>query len=240
METMSYEPTPDADPVHVYRDAPVGIRPERFLNNGQPSFVGRLIDELELHAGDSVAHVGAGSGYFTAVLAATVGPSGRVAAVELDEELAARAQESLLAWSHATVVNADGCEHHFGEVDAMLINAGASAPRPLWLDSLRPGGRLVMPLVRWPTREEERGASGIGIVVKIVRGDEEYAARVIDPVVIFPCIGGIDATADRNLAEALRRPEQAEAVRTLRRDRHDREATCWLHGEGYCFSLGST
>ena len=31
-----YVPTPDADPVYLYTDGPVGIVPERRTNNGQP------------------------------------------------------------------------------------------------------------------------------------------------------------------------------------------------------------
>jgi protein-L-isoaspartate(D-aspartate) O-methyltransferase len=57
-ERWAYKLTPDADPLHVYRDAPVGIDPSRFLNNGQPSFVAKLIDALDLRPGDRVAHVG--------------------------------------------------------------------------------------------------------------------------------------------------------------------------------------
>ena len=75
--------------------------PSRFLNNGQPSFVAKLIDALELRAGESVAHVGAGTGYFTAVIAATLGPSGRVTAIELDQELATFGGAQIGADGHA-------------------------------------------------------------------------------------------------------------------------------------------
>jgi protein-L-isoaspartate(D-aspartate) O-methyltransferase len=27
-----------------------------------------------------------------------------------------------------------------------------------------------------------------------------------------------------------------ESVRSLRRDPHDADATCWLHGDGFCLS----
>ena len=33
-----------------------------------------------------------------------------------------------------------------GPADAILINAGATHPRSIWLDSLRTGGRLLLPL----------------------------------------------------------------------------------------------
>lgn len=236
MATWAYERTPDADPAHLYFDAPVGIDPTRFLNNGQPSFVAGLIDALELRSGDSVAHVGAGTGYFTAAIATTVGPTGSVMAIELDSELAARAAHNLSPWRQVTIVNADGCQHDLGQVDAILVNAGATAPRPLWLDSLRPGGRLVLPLVRWPKQGKDAGASGRGIVFRVERRGDAYAASVLRPVVIFPCVGGIDPEADQSLAEAMARLDQGELIRSLRRDKHERLSTCWLHGDGYCFS----
>jgi len=43
-------------------------------------------------AGEHVVHIGAGVGYYTAILAKLVGAEGRVTAIEFDAELAARAK----------------------------------------------------------------------------------------------------------------------------------------------------
>lgn len=48
-----------------------------------------VIASLQLKAGDSVADIGAGSGYFTSHLADAVGPKGRVFAVDIDEDMIA-------------------------------------------------------------------------------------------------------------------------------------------------------
>jgi hypothetical protein len=45
----------------------------------------------------------------------------------------------------------------------MLTDAGVTYPVPLWLDSLKPQGRLLFPLVRW-----EEGANS-------VRGFQDWA-----------------------------------------------------------------
>src|SRR5215471_10333390 len=92
-----YTTTPDADPRHLYRDVLVAIDPARFLNNGQPSGLAAWIDALDLRSGERVLHVGCGLGYYTAILAATVGVSGRVTGLEIDGELAARARHNLAA-----------------------------------------------------------------------------------------------------------------------------------------------
>jgi ubiquinone/menaquinone biosynthesis C-methylase UbiE len=56
-----------------------------------------VIKALKIKAGDQVADLGAGSGYFTFRLADAVGPTGKVYAVDIDEEmnadLAKRVQE---------------------------------------------------------------------------------------------------------------------------------------------------
>src|SRR6185503_9309241 len=50
--------TKDADPRHLYHNLLVVIDAERHLNNGYPSFLAFLIDELQLKAGEHVVHIG--------------------------------------------------------------------------------------------------------------------------------------------------------------------------------------
>src|SRR5713101_3323353 len=79
-----YVPTPTRNPVYLYDDVVVAVVPERSLNNGQPSFLAALIAGAEPRPGDHAVHVGAGVGYYTAILAHLVGRAGRVTAIELD------------------------------------------------------------------------------------------------------------------------------------------------------------
>ena len=232
-----YVGTPDADPRHVYCDTPIAIRRERLLNNGQPSFVAMLIDALAPREGERVVHVGCGSGYYSAILATVVGASGCVTAIELDAELAALARANLASLKQVTVVCGDGCTYDAGAADAILINAGATHLCGVWLDRLNVGGRLVVPLVRWPTDRAESAAAGSGIVVMVTREAARYRARFVSSTSIFPCIGAVDADADRRLALALNRLSEVGSLRTLRRDRHESEPSCWLHGRDFCLSM---
>src|SRR5713101_8704608 len=70
--------TPDADPRHVYHNLAIGIDPTRQLFNGGPGAVTTAIDALRLEPDQRVLHVGAGLGYYTAIMATIVGPKGRV------------------------------------------------------------------------------------------------------------------------------------------------------------------
>ena len=128
MSMDAYWTTDDADPCHLYHDVLVAIDEARRLNNGQPSLWAALYDRLRLAAGMHVVHVGAGTGYYSAILAEIVGREGRVTAVEIDPSLAERARESLaLAWPQAAVLAADGFAFRPDRpAGAIVVNAGVS------------------------------------------------------------------------------------------------------------------
>jgi protein-L-isoaspartate(D-aspartate) O-methyltransferase len=138
--------TPDDDPRWIYHDVLVAIDHARGLNNGLPSLWARNFDHLDLERGQRVMQVGAGTGYYAAVLAEIVGENGRVIAVECDGELVARARVNLGPWRQVDVVHGDGRTHDPGKVDVIIVFAGSTHPAPLWLDRLAPGGRLLIPL----------------------------------------------------------------------------------------------
>src|SRR5215471_19412975 len=72
-----YRASPGADPVYLYTDDVIAIVPGRNLNNGQPSLHAALIAAAAPQPGEHVVHVGAGVGYYTAILAELVGAAGR-------------------------------------------------------------------------------------------------------------------------------------------------------------------
>lgn len=102
-----YVPTPDPEPVYLYTDDPVGIVPERRINNDQPSLHAGLMAQARIEQGDHVVHIGAGTGYYTAILAHLTGPAGRVTGVEYDAGLAVRATANL-SGTRVRVVQGDG------------------------------------------------------------------------------------------------------------------------------------
>ena len=227
----SYRATPDADPRHLYHNILIAIDASRNLNNGQPASLAMWIDALELQPGQSVLHIGCGVGYYTAIMAEVVGPSGHVLGVEIDSELAARARKNLSHLNQAEVVTASGAEFDSGPRDAIFINAGATGPQRVWLDNLRPGGRLLLPL----TFSRDENSSGGGFMLRVVHEADGYAARFISPVAIFPCVGARDVAANQHLREAMSKGTWM-TVRSLRREEHEASATCWLHGEDFCLS----
>jgi protein-L-isoaspartate(D-aspartate) O-methyltransferase len=215
------------DPENLYHhDAIVAIDANRGLNNGQPSALASWIYFLNLKEGDRVLHVGCGVGYYTAIMAEIVGPTGHVLGIEIDPELAARARQNLAGVEHVEVVHGDGGEHAGGQYDAVLVNAGVTHPRPTWLDSLRQGGCMIIPLTA------EKGRGGVLIVKRRLHG---YAARFILTTQVFDCVGGRDAEMSKRLHDRFVRGSW-RSVQSLRRDPHEQSKTCWLHDEGFCLS----
>jgi Lon protease-like protein len=78
--------TPDDDPRWLCHDVLVTIDKTRGLNNGLPSLWARSFDHIDWRRQKRVLQVGAGTGYYAAVLAEIVGPTGRVIAVECDTQ----------------------------------------------------------------------------------------------------------------------------------------------------------
>ncbi len=114
----------------------------------QPWIVAVVIQALELAPGAAVLEVGAGSGYLAAVLRA--GGAGRVVAVELRAELAARARNNLnrTRVDGVVVLVGDGQRGApgWGPFDAAVISATGQAVPPAVMAELKPTGAVVAPL----------------------------------------------------------------------------------------------
>ncbi|MBR0794325.1 methyltransferase domain-containing protein [Bradyrhizobium jicamae] len=232
-----YVPTPDADPVYLYTDDLVALVPERRLNNGQPSLHAHLMHQAEPAAGEHVVHVGTGTGYYTAILAHLVGPTGRVTGIEFDAALAARARTNLAASANVEIIAGDGTQASFDAADIVYVNAGCTRPAARWLDGLADGGRLILPMTSdqgFGSLTPARMAHG-GAVFRIRRSGADYHAAWISPVAIIPCAGGRDDASERALADAFVRGGWQDVTRLYRhQDVPDRR--CWLRGDGWCLA----
>jgi protein-L-isoaspartate(D-aspartate) O-methyltransferase len=221
--------TDDADPRSVYHKrgdrAPAGEGPQQW----PAGLLGLSPRPARPGPGNAVLHLGCGAGYYTAILAELVGSTGRVTAIDLEAELVARARQALGPWLQVGVDCADATAWRPGApVDAVVVSAGATHPPACWLDALVPGGKLLMPLT---------GDSGWGRMLLVTRAaaGEGLAARLVGGVGIYHCAGAREAGAAARLDAAIVAGETAE-VRSLRREPHAPQDSCWLHGDGFCLS----
>ena len=171
--------------------------------------------------------VGAGSGYYTAILANLVGAGGRIHAFEIDPELAARAAASLREYPWVNIRARSGIAEDLPKADAVYVCAGTTQPSWTWLDALRPGGRLVFPL-------QAPAAMGGMLWIRRPAHGKIWPARFLSGAMFIACSGPRDAAAGARLTVAFA-SRGAATVRSFRID-SPREDVCWFAGEGWWLS----
>jgi protein-L-isoaspartate(D-aspartate) O-methyltransferase len=129
----------------AYSDYPLPIEAGQTIS--QPYIVALMIQAAEVHAGDTVLEVGAGSGYAAAVISRI---AKRVIGIERQHDLIELARGRLrgLGYDKVEIVEGDGTRGCPDEApfDAILAAASGSHVPPPLVEQLAPGGRLVMPL----------------------------------------------------------------------------------------------
>lgn len=116
----------------------------------QPAIVAIMLEQLALREGDRVLEIGAGTGYNAALMAQLVGARGHVTAIDIDEDIVARAVKNLesAGVANVEVICADG---GFGYApnapyDAIIATVGIWDLSPHWFEQLREGGCFLAPL----------------------------------------------------------------------------------------------
>ena len=223
---VGYIETPSDDPALLYQDITVALKPDAQINNGQPTLHAVCLAVLGVKAGEAIVHVGAGTGYYTALLAKLTGPTGAVFAYEIDQGLAERATKNLGEYSQVTVYHCSGAEGELPACDIIYVNAGGTAPLDVWLDALRVGGRLLFPLT---------GSQGSGAMLLVTRtAADGFAAQFVCGAMFIPCVGARDDETAQTLSDAFKRGDLG-SVRSLHRDTPP-DATCWVSGRGWWLS----
>lgn len=188
---------PTSDPKELYDDVLVVLDPRRGVNNGQPSLHAAWIAAVDPRPGETVVHVGAGSGYYTAILGVLVVPGGAVQAYEIDSQLAHLAARNLACLDHVAVLGESAVGHALPEADLVYVNAGVTAPDAGWLRALKPGGRLIFP---W----QPSGPGGVTLMVRREAGG--FAAKPTLSVGFISCEGAaLSGRTPRPSADAVER-----------------------------------
>ncbi|MFI0941191.1 methyltransferase, FxLD system [Streptomyces sp. NPDC021020] len=114
-----------------------------------PQIQAMQLEQAGIRPGDNVLEIGT-NGPNAAYLAELVGPAGQVTTVDIDPAPADRSRRFLTetGYTDVNVVVADaenGLPEH-APYDALVVTVGAWDIPPAWIDQLKPGGRLVVPL----------------------------------------------------------------------------------------------
>ena len=226
-----YRMTEDSDPRHVYHNVSIALDSTRNLCNGQPGTLAYWLQALQLKTGDRTFHLGCGVGYYTAIMAEVVGTGGSVVASEVDPDLTSRATKNLAIYSQVEVHGGDGAALDPGFCDAMLINAGVTHPHISWLQHLREGGRMILPLTM------AMGTTGLGkgVMARIVRQPNGFSAEIVTFVAIYSCSSARDPELEPLIGKALSTGALLK-MKSVRCGPHDPDDSCMLHARDVCVS----
>jgi len=140
-----HEFLPEESRHQAYYNGPAPIGCGQTIS--QPYIVALMTDLLEASPADVILEIGTGSGYQAAVLSKLVK---KVYSIEIIENLARKAQQRLvkLGYDNVEVRNDNGCfgwsEH--APFDGIIVTAAAPLIPQAWVDQLRAGARLVVPV----------------------------------------------------------------------------------------------
>ncbi len=179
-----------AVPRHVF--LPEVLRPAAYINRplpigheqtiSQPFIVALMTDLLDLGATDRVLEIGTGSGYQAAVLGQLVQ---QVYSLEIIPALADQARQRLqhLGYGHINVRLSDG---HAGwpeaaPYDAILVAAAAPDIPRAFIEQLKPGGRLLIPI------GPRHGSQNLLLARK--NADGQLSRQNLLPVIFVPLTG---------------------------------------------------
>ncbi|GLH81243.1 O-methyltransferase [Bradyrhizobium sp. SSBR45G] len=221
-----YVQTPDDDPAFLYQNLLLALDHERGINIGQPAAHALWLGACAIRPADTVVQIGVGSGYYTAILAHLVGPRGRVCGYEIDEAMAVRARENLKDLSHVELRMQSGVEAELPAADVIYVCAGAAKPSRSWLNSLRPGGRLLFPLA-------PQGVFGGMLLITRPGTGPAWPATFVSRAAFIGCVGLQDEEGGRRLSEAF--SGAWDAVRSLHLDGPP-DDSCWFAGDDWWLS----
>ena len=171
-------------------------------------------------------HIGAGSGYYTAVLSQLLGDTGLVHAFEIENALASRAAATLRGVPGVVVHCENASDAPLPRADIIYANAGVTTVPDRWLDALNVGGRLLLPLT------PNDGFGGMLMVERVA--EDVFGAQVLGRVSFVPCAGHRSDAESAALAAAFE-PHTFKAVQSFRRHEPP-DGSAWYVGSSWWLS----
>jgi protein-L-isoaspartate(D-aspartate) O-methyltransferase len=170
----------------AYSDEPIFIRWEDGVpisSSSQPKMMALMMEQLGVEPGSRVLEIGAGTGYNAAILAHVVGEKGSAVTIDIDQDIVDEAAENLseTGYGHVEVICGDGYEG-FPEgqpYDGISVTVGAYDVSPHWVDQLKEGGVIVVPL--W--------FRGFCLSVALEKRDGELRGLSVTPCLFIPLRG---------------------------------------------------
>ncbi|MBI3862881.1 MAG: protein-L-isoaspartate(D-aspartate) O-methyltransferase [Planctomycetia bacterium] len=163
----------------AYEDGPLPIGFGQTIS--QPFTVAFMCEALRLNGTEKVLEIGAGSGYSAAVLSLL---ARSVFTIERVPELAEQARSRLteLGYDNVHVITGDGTLGLSSEApfDAIVVTAGAETLPDTYVQQLRMGGRIVIPIGEYRYNQE---------MYRFTRLEGELRVETLGGFAFVPLIG---------------------------------------------------
>lgn len=174
--------TPDASPKWLYHCVLIVLNEEKGINIGDPSLWAGVLASTDIRQGERVLQVGAGVGYYTAVLSHLVGKSGQVVAYEVEPDLAVQCAKNLAGYPNVEVREGNPAVDLIdeGEFNLVVSFAGITHIPQSWTGHLAADARLVVPFT---------GDDWWGAMVLAQRSHEGFKAVTLGKCGFYPCSG---------------------------------------------------
>lgn len=191
--------TPDADPRWLYHCVLIVLDEEKGINIGDPALWVRLLAQADIQPGANILQVGAGVGYYTAILSQLAGPTGRVMAYEVEPALAHRAAAHLDGHKNVTVRHGNAATDLEGDdrFDVVVAFAGVTHVPPIWATRLKPDARLLLPLT---------GKDWWGAMILAHQTEEGFEATTLGRCGFYPCAGARNEDLAERVSELFAAP----------------------------------
>ncbi|MFF3115430.1 methyltransferase domain-containing protein [Kitasatospora sp. NPDC057904] len=174
----------------------------------QPTIVAIMLEQLAAQPGERIFEAGAGTGVNAAYMATIVGPDGHVVAVDVDDDLVDGARKHLsdAGITNVDVILGDGALGHPDGVpyDRVIATVSTSEMPTAWLQQVKPGGRILLPL-------RLRGAASR--VIAFERDGDAWAS-VDDRLAVFMPLRGSMDDERRTVALTSRATSPSKSTRT--------------------------
>jgi protein-L-isoaspartate(D-aspartate) O-methyltransferase len=177
--------TPDADPKWLYHSVLIVLDEAKGINIGDPGFWARRFVRADIRAGARILQVGAGVGYYTAILGQLAGADGHVLAYEVEGDLCERARANLSAWPNVEVRHGNAATDLDDDrtFDLVVAFAGVTHVPKAWSSRLAHDARLLVPLT---------GADWWGAMILAHRFGQGFDATTLGRCGVYPCAGARD------------------------------------------------
>ncbi len=177
---------PEVDAETAYSDRPIFIRWDDGIpisSSTQPAMMAIMAEQLLLEPGSRVLEIGAATGYNAAILGHIVGDDGSVVTIDIDRDIVEEAVANLsrVGCDNVRCVCGDGFEGFAVNeaYDRIIATVGAYDVPPHWVDQVREGGIMVVPL--W--------FKGFMLSVALQKRDGELRGLSASPCMFIPIRG---------------------------------------------------